>query len=525
MFDVLDELQSKHEASWRLGYRYFPAILEANGLKVGVEVGIAFGGHAEAILTRTTSVSKLYGVDSYRYRPDYDDPMNLPQSDFDRLYERMIRRLSGFGPRFTPIRKDSQQAVAEVPSGIDFVYIDADHSYNGVFNDLCRWTSKVRQGGVVGGHDYGHDYFPGVKQAVDEFFRRFGWEIHLEGEGVWWVQTQPLSVSYIMPAYNCEQTVVEAVESILSGNWGSSDELIIVDDSSTDRTPALVHELATRLPGITVLTHRRNKGGGAARNTAVEHTKHPLIFCLDSDNLLAPRSTPQLCDFLVSSGADVACFEEIRYFKHSPRDITHTWRLGAGRVGLADYLADYKVPGSSGNYLFTKESWARAGGYPDFAGALDTWGFGLRQVATGSKMMVQRGSHYLHRWGGESYWVRQESHGDTSLRALQVMIPFLHLINDRDVDYVMSRTGRKSWLGNLERHPLRVKSAKLPDASKPWFAPPPRFRGLLGRVKRACKRVAQRLGLRSTIEPPIYRARRAKTVRNFFKPKLRCPWT
>jgi len=498
--NTLDDLQAKYETSWQSGYRYFPAVLEARGLKIGVEVGVAFGGHSEALLARTR-ISKLYGVDSYRYRPDYHDPMNLPQAEFDRLYERMVRRLSGFGDRFTPIRKDSEQAVADVSGPIDFVYIDADHSYLGVFNDLCRWTPKVRPGGIIGGHDYDHVDFPGVKQAVDEFFRRFGWKVHPEGDGVWWVQMQSLNVSYIMPAYNCERTVAESVESIVAGNWEDNDELVIVDDGSTDRTPSVLQEVAARSPRITVLTHTRNKGGGAARNTAVEHAKHPLILCLDSDNLLAPGSTAPLCDFLVGSGADVAAFEEIRYFKHSPREITHKWVLTAGRVGLADYLGDYKVPGSSGNYLFTKESWARAGGYPEFAGALDTWGFGLRQVATGSKMMVQSGSFYLHCTGGEGYWLRQERQGNTNLLALQVMIPFLHLIEDRDVDYVMSRAGRQSWLNNLKRRPLHVKRTRPAGAIDPGFAAVLRPRRALGWVKHAGRRVAQRLGLGSATGP------------------------
>lgn len=488
MPDTLDDLQVKSEESWGSSYRHFPSVLEAYGLKTGIEVGVAFGGHAEAILTQA-AVLKLYGVDGYHHRPDYHDPMNWPQPEFDRLYERMLQRMTKFGDRFTPIRKDSEQAVADVPGLVDFVYIDADHSYEAVVDDLCRWAPKVRPGGIIGGHDYGHPNFPGVKKAVDEFFRRFGWQISSPGEGVWWAQVQPLHVSFIMPAFNCESTIAESVESILVGNIEEGDELLIVDDGSTDRTPIVLQELSSRSSAIKVLSHPRNKGGGAARNTAVEHARHPLIFCLDSDNLLVPGSVRSLLDFFVCSGADAAAFGEIRYFRSSPQQITDKWVLRTV-PGLADYLSDFKIPGSSGNYLFTKESWVRADGYPEFAGAMDTWGFGLRQAATGSKIAVQPGSFYLHRSGYESYWVRQARQGNTDLLALQVMMPFLHLIDDCDADYVMSRKGRNSWLGNLPRRPLRLKHVRH---CSPTFAAALPLRRPLGRLKRVAKRALQSL--------------------------------
>jgi predicted O-methyltransferase YrrM len=57
---------------------------------------------------------------------------------------------------------------------LDFIFIDADHTYEGVMNDLIHWYPKVKFGGVISGHDYfygpeGEDW-GGVKRAVDEFF-------------------------------------------------------------------------------------------------------------------------------------------------------------------------------------------------------------------------------------------------------------------------------------------------------------------------------------------------------------------
>ena len=58
----------------------------------------------------------------------------------------------------------------------DFVYIDADHSYEAVRADLEVWWPKLKPGGLFAGHDYDLK-FSGVKTAVDEFAQRAGLEV------------------------------------------------------------------------------------------------------------------------------------------------------------------------------------------------------------------------------------------------------------------------------------------------------------------------------------------------------------
>lgn len=52
---------------------------------------------------------------------------------------------------------------------IDFLYIDADHSYEGVMADLEAWVPHVKPGGLIVGDDYGSSLYPGVEEAWDEF--------------------------------------------------------------------------------------------------------------------------------------------------------------------------------------------------------------------------------------------------------------------------------------------------------------------------------------------------------------------
>lgn len=266
----------------------------------------------------------------------------------------------------------------------------------------------------------------------------------------------PAPLSFIMPAYNCAATVAQSVESILDGNLNPADEIVIVDDGSTDQTAPILTQLAAQHPEIRLVPHNRNKGGGAARNTAVENARHDLIFCLDSDNLLVPGAIAELKNFLLEHQADVATFSESRMFKTDPATPTLSWRYVPGILTFADYLSGIVVPGASGNYLFTRASWLKAGGYPEYSGALDTWGFGLRQVATGQRMMVMPTGFYCHRHGHDSYWTREAAKGKISLTALQLLIPFLDQIVEDDIDYIMGREGRLSWHGTLDHRPIRL---------------------------------------------------------------------
>lgn len=76
----------------------------------------------------------------------------------------------------------SEQAAATLTADYDMVFLDAMHTYEDVKADLYRWWPRIRLGGLLVCHDYGHDHFPGVKQAVDE---RFGPQTNTVGTLMW----------------------------------------------------------------------------------------------------------------------------------------------------------------------------------------------------------------------------------------------------------------------------------------------------------------------------------------------------
>ncbi len=441
---------------WDRAYTLFSRIINDFKCKNGVVIGVAYGGHCEAILI-STSIEKLYVVDPSQHIDDYDHPMNLPQNEFDALYEFTKSRLSVFGNRIEIIRNFSYNAISFINEPIDFVYIDSLPTYERVLDELKTWFSKVRVGGIIGGHHIGHPNFPGVKKAIDEFFNRLGLEVFQLGDGLWWVEKKHINISFIMPAYNSSKTIAESIESIMDGNFEEGDEIIICNDDSNDDTLEILKVLREKYECITIINHNRNKGGAAARNTAVENSKNEIIFCLDSDNILDNSSIPKLKQFFINSCADVAAFQQLHYFSESIDSITHKWIFNEQRTTLADCLSGFIVPGASGNYMYSKDSWLKAGGYPEYAGALDAWGFGFRQIATGSKMFVMPGSHYYHRFGHESYWVRDSKSSKISIAATQIVLPYLDLFFEKDIKVFFSSKYRQYWFQNLENKPIRLK--------------------------------------------------------------------
>ena len=267
-------------------------------------------------------------------------------------------------------------------------------------------------------------------------------------------------ISFIIPTCNSAATVAQTVASIWEGNYGQGDEIILVDDSSTDGTLQVVDAIQATDRSIRVLKHRENRGtAAAARNTGIEAAANDLIFCLDSDNVLASGSVTALHDRLRRTGAEAAAFGEIHFFQATPDQITHKW-LFSPEVRLADALAGIFWPGPSGNYLFTRGSWLRAGRYHEpylENRTLDSWTFAIRQLGTGTRFVTLPGTWYYHRYGHESHYVRNQGRGSQSLAALVGLVPLLDLLEEEDIEYVFSKEGRYVWYDHLADHPVRVK--------------------------------------------------------------------
>lgn len=128
------------------------------GLKVGAEIGVAQGKNAYNFCNNIENL-KLYCIDSWesgRGAAALTDAKNLLK-EFNNV---------------TFIQKRSLDALKDFPdASLDFVFIDANHSFDFVMEDIIEWSKKVKPGGIVAGHDYYHSKsgLMGVIEAVDAY--------------------------------------------------------------------------------------------------------------------------------------------------------------------------------------------------------------------------------------------------------------------------------------------------------------------------------------------------------------------
>ncbi|MGG6296789.1 glycosyltransferase family 2 protein [Leptolyngbya sp. AN02str] len=109
-------------------------------------------------------------------------------------------------------------------------------------------------------------------------------------------------VSVIMPAYNTEQYIGRAIESVLSQTLEDI-ELIVVDDASTDHTVAVACSFRDRR--IQVFVNEHNLGAAATRNRALQKAKGTWIAVLDSDDWYAPNRLEALLKLPQTAHADM----------------------------------------------------------------------------------------------------------------------------------------------------------------------------------------------------------------------------
>ena len=123
------------------------------GYKVGAEVGVEQGKFSEEICKDNPGV-KLYCVDPWQAYTRYAD--HVDQAKLDRYFVEAVDRLAPYGVIIK--RMTSLEAAKDFETNsLDFVYIDGNHEYQFVVNDICEWMRVVRPGGILAGHDYRRD--------------------------------------------------------------------------------------------------------------------------------------------------------------------------------------------------------------------------------------------------------------------------------------------------------------------------------------------------------------------------------
>lgn len=126
------------------------------GFKKGAEIGVDRGTFSKVMCEANPDL-ELLCVDPWHWKLRGES-----------RHKTAVERLKPYNCKID--RRRSTEAARDVKDGsLDFVYIDGDHHFDFVMMDIITWAKKVREGGIVAGHDYYRFRQAGVVDAVDVY--------------------------------------------------------------------------------------------------------------------------------------------------------------------------------------------------------------------------------------------------------------------------------------------------------------------------------------------------------------------
>ena len=154
-------------------------LLQREGKRHGAELGVLWGNFAVHTLAHWQACETYLLVDLWAHQENYKDVSNLANTQHEDNMQRTLAQLAPWEAKLRVCRNYTTACAREVTNGsLDYVYVDARHDRKGVAEDLEHWWPKLREGGILAGHDYvtqddgpaqtGQDWTKNADGTVDE---------------------------------------------------------------------------------------------------------------------------------------------------------------------------------------------------------------------------------------------------------------------------------------------------------------------------------------------------------------------
>ena len=156
---------------------------------VACEIGI-WKGTTSREINKNLNIEKFYLIDPYK---DYDEYHSMVD-DYRIAEEIAKRRNKRWEKTNVWIKKTSYESIKEIRDKLDFVYIDGNHAYKYVKEDLNNYWFKLKEGGIMSGHDVDYEE---VSRAVIEFVKENDLEIRFGNRTDWWIIKEEIKVEKI----------------------------------------------------------------------------------------------------------------------------------------------------------------------------------------------------------------------------------------------------------------------------------------------------------------------------------------
>jgi glycosyltransferase involved in cell wall biosynthesis len=168
------------------------------------------------------------------------------------------------------------------------------------------------------------------------------------------------TVSVVIPVFNRAAAVCRAIDSVLAQTCQDF-EIIVVDDGSTDGTVEAVGRYADGR--ITLVRHDRNRGGSAARNTAIHAGSAPFVAFLDSDDEWLPTKLERQLEVFRRSGSQLGLVYS--GFERILEDGSLATHLPSYRGDLSRRLLTRNVVGGTSNGMVRRQVFGAVGGFDE----------------------------------------------------------------------------------------------------------------------------------------------------------------
>ena len=147
-----------------------------------IEIGTWEGKNAKDILDNL-NINEIYLIDPWIEYEDYREWKNPhPQKELDGAYQKTKRLLKSYQNKIIYLKNFASKVIDKVPV-VDYIYIDGNHTYKYVLEDCENYWGKVKDGGVMAGHDID---LKEVAKAVQEFCNKRNLIFQVNGMD-WWI--------------------------------------------------------------------------------------------------------------------------------------------------------------------------------------------------------------------------------------------------------------------------------------------------------------------------------------------------
>jgi glycosyltransferase involved in cell wall biosynthesis len=235
------------------------------------------------------------------------------------------------------------------------------------------------------------------------------------------------TVSVLIPCHNAAPHVGAALESVLAQTWQPL-EAIVVDDGSTDASPAILARYASR--GVRVI-RQANGGAAAARNRALAASSGGFVLFMDADDFINSDHITSLHAAIAEAPGCVAMSQWDR-FSVFPDEARFPFRASYRDAPGADWLAHDWVDGGGmtqcGMFLIPRAILESASGWDERLSLIDDFEFYARVISRSAGVRFASGARLYYRSGLGSSLSGRRSRAAVESAFLSLMLGTQHLL-------------------------------------------------------------------------------------------------